>query len=50
MRFIDAHRLMGRGLGWVDIHLLAAVSASGERLWTRDRRLAEAAHRIGVAA
>jgi predicted nucleic acid-binding protein len=50
MRFIDAHRLMGRGLGWVDIHLLASVSASRERLWTRDRRLAEAAHRIGVAA
>ncbi len=50
IRFVDAHRLMGRGLGWVDVHLLASVYASRERLWTRDRRLGEAAHHLGVAA
>ena len=50
MKFLDAHRLMGKGLGWVDVHLLASVFVSRERLWTKDRRLAEAAHRIGVAA
>ena len=50
IRFVDVHRLMGKGLGWVDVHLLAAAFASRERLWTRDRRLAEAAHRLGVAA
>jgi predicted nucleic acid-binding protein len=50
MRFVDVHRLMGKGLGWVDVHLLASVFASRERLWTRDRRLAEAAHRLGIAA
>ena len=50
MRFADVHRLMGKGLGWVDVHLLASVFASRERLWTRDRRLAEAARRLGVAA
>jgi predicted nucleic acid-binding protein len=49
IRFIDAHRLTGKGLGWVDVHLLASAYASGERLWTRDRRLGEAAHRLGVA-
>lgn len=48
MMFIDSHRVMGKGLGWVDVHLLAAAFASGETLWTRDRRLADAARRLGV--
>lgn len=50
MMFIDNHRLMGKGLGWVDAHLLAAAVASRETLWTKDRRLAEAANRLGVAS
>ena len=49
MRFIDGHRLMGKGLGWVDAHLLASVVASRETLWTKDRRLSDAASRLGVA-
>ena len=48
--FVEAHALMGIGLGWVDVHLLAATTLAGERLWTRDRRLAQAARRLGVAA
>jgi len=47
--FIGAHALMGSGLGWVDVHLLASVCLAGERLWTRDHRLAQAARRLGVA-
>jgi predicted nucleic acid-binding protein len=49
LNFIDVHRLMGRGLGWVDVHLLASAFLSRERLWTKDRRLAEAAHHLNVA-
>lgn len=38
--FIEKHRLMGRGIGYVDAHLLSAVSLTGTgRLWTRDKRL-----------
>lgn len=47
---VDEHQLMGRGLGWVDMHLLASCLTTGARLWTRDRRLAEAAELLGVAA
>ena len=47
--FVDHHQLMGRGLGWVDMHLLASASVSGERLWTRDRRLHAAASDLGLA-
>lgn len=40
--FIERHRLMGRGIGYIDAHLLAATALSdaGTSLWTRDRRLA----------
>ena len=34
------HQLMGRGIGWVDVHLLASAKLSGYALWTLDRRLA----------
>ena len=38
--FIDSHGLMGRGIGYVDTHLLASVSLAGTGLlWTRDKRL-----------
>ena len=45
---VDAHRLMAAGLGWVDMHLLAAALLSGARLWTLDRALALAAKRLKV--
>ena len=38
--FIERNRLTGLGIGYVDLHLLAAVAlAPPARLWTRDRRL-----------
>ncbi|MEW6169656.1 MAG: type II toxin-antitoxin system VapC family toxin [Pseudomonadota bacterium] len=42
--FIDRHALMGRGIGYIDVHLLASAAlAAPTRLWTRDRRLANVA-------
>jgi len=46
--FIDGQSLMGRGLGLIDIHLLASCMLSRTSIWTRDARLAEAAHRLGL--
>lgn len=46
--FLDLHRLWSRGLGWIDIHLLASAKLSGVGLWTLDRRLGEAAGALGV--
>jgi hypothetical protein len=38
--YIERHELMGRGIGYVDAHLMAAVALDGgARLWTRDKRL-----------
>ncbi len=50
LRLIAAHGLAGSGIGYIDAHLLAAARLShGARLWTRDRRLAGIAARLGVA-
>jgi predicted nucleic acid-binding protein len=40
--------LRGVGLGWVDVHMLAATSAAGFALMTNDQPLAQAAARLGV--
>lgn len=41
---IERRNLMGRGIGYIDVHLLASAALSDlGRLWTRDRRLAAAA-------
>ncbi len=50
LSLIERRRLWGRGLGWVDAHLLAAALLSGCRLWTLDKRLAEAAGALGLSA
>ncbi|HEX6134909.1 MAG TPA: PIN domain-containing protein [Longimicrobiales bacterium] len=47
--FIESERLMGRGIGYVDVHVLASARLGGEtRLWTADARLAAAARRLFV--
>lgn len=49
LSMIEQHRLMGRGIGYVDVHLLAsALLTDSARLWTRDRRLHNAADELGV--
>ena len=48
--FIERHALMGRGIGYVDAHLLAAVALAGSaRLWTRDKRLRTIAEDLALA-
>lgn len=48
--FIGRHGLMGRGIGYVDAHLLSAVSLAGTaRLWTRDKRLCAIAKSLSLA-
>lgn len=51
LRLIDRHVLFGRGIGYVDAHLLAATRlTAGSKLWTRDRRLHTVAAQLGLAA
>lgn len=49
--FIGTHRLHGLGIGYVDAHLLASVLlTAGARFWTHDKRLADVARKLSVAA
>ena len=51
LHFIDRNTLFGLGMGYVDAHLLAAARLmAGTSLWTRDKRLHDAAERLGMAA
>jgi predicted nucleic acid-binding protein len=48
--FIAMRRLHGKGIGYVDVHLLASTALSaGSTLWTRDKRLHDAARALGCA-
>jgi predicted nucleic acid-binding protein len=49
LEFIENYSLMGRGLGYVDIHLLASAIIGNVVLWTFDRRLHEAAAELGIS-
>lgn len=50
MTLIEGLRLMGRGLGYLDMHLLASASLSGLALWTLDKRLAKVATELKIGA
>ena len=43
LEFILQQRIFGKGIGFVDAHLLASVALSDDQLWTRDKRLHSAA-------
>ncbi|RLC01944.1 MAG: VapC toxin family PIN domain ribonuclease [Deltaproteobacteria bacterium] len=46
--FIDQDQLSGRGIGFVDIHLLASARLAKTALWTLDKRLRTAASDLGL--
>ncbi|MCX5805776.1 MAG: PIN domain-containing protein [Proteobacteria bacterium] len=43
LAFIESHDLMGKGLGYVDVHLLASAVLTSVSLWTIDKKLEKAA-------
>jgi len=50
MAFIEAQRLYGCGIGYIDVHLLASSAIDGAKLWTNDRRLRELAATLDLVA
>lgn len=50
LAFVDGHQLYGLGIGYVDAQLLAATCLTPDaELWTKDKRLAAVASRLGCA-
>jgi predicted nucleic acid-binding protein len=51
LRLIDRETLFGRGIGYIDAHLLAAARLTPDtKLWTRDQTLKAIAAQLGLAA
>lgn len=50
LHLVERHHLYGRGLGWIDIHLLGSGLLSSCDLWTSDRALRDAARALDIAA
>lgn len=50
MALLGKERLYGAGIGYVDLHLLASARIAGTKLWTRDKRLHQAALKLNLAA
>jgi predicted nucleic acid-binding protein len=48
LHFVTERHLWGKGVGWIDAHLLASAVMAGCSFWTRDRRLAATARSLGV--
>jgi predicted nucleic acid-binding protein len=49
LHLVETRKLHGKGLGWVDLHLLAAALLSGSTLWTTDRALHRTAASMRLA-
>lgn len=49
MDFLEKNLLMGRGLGLIDVHLIASAFLSGIPLWTLDKKLGQASSKLGIA-
>ena len=43
------HDLHGRGIGWIDVHILASAVVEGLQVWTADADFLAAAKQLGVA-
>lgn len=48
LQFIEENQLMGKGLGYVDVHLSASALLTGVQMWTDDRMLNEANEVLGI--
>ena len=47
--FVRDRDLHGRGVGWIDVHLLASAMVGRCQLWTADPRFSAVADQLGVA-
>jgi predicted nucleic acid-binding protein len=46
---IERRKLWGKGIGWIDAHLLAAATLSNLTVWTADKAMSRVARALGVA-
>ena len=47
--FIDAHDLMGKGVGYIDVSLMASAKLSSIPIWTLDHKLKKVSSKLKIA-
>ena len=48
MHFVENYSLMGKGLGYIDMHLLVSAILTKVPIWTLDKRLKEVSSELGL--
>jgi predicted nucleic acid-binding protein len=48
LQFVEDKNLMGKGLGYIDVHLCASAMLTGVPMWTYDKKLDEANKKLGI--
>ena len=48
LQYIEANTLMGKGLGYVDMHLSASAVLSGVPIWTLDKNFAKIIEKLNI--
>jgi len=48
LKFIENNRLMGKGLGYLDVHLITSAVLTGVSVWTLDKKLAQAVDSLHI--
>jgi predicted nucleic acid-binding protein len=49
LEFIETFKLMGKGLGYIDIHLSASARLTGIPIWTFDKKFSKATKELGIS-
>lgn len=49
LQSIEINQLMGKGLGYIDVHLIASAVLSEVPIWTLDKKLDKVSKKLGIA-
>ena len=49
LQFVENNNLMGKGLGYIDVHLSASAMLTGVPIWTYDKRLDDANRKLNIS-
>ena len=48
LQLLEYQKIIGKGLGWIDVHLLASALLSHGQFWTLDKKLGSVAKTLGI--
>lgn len=48
LHFVESHRILGSGVGFVDVHLMASARLAQISIWSEDTKLKSVAARLGL--